>query len=371
MHTRSAGQSVDHIGFAWAPKNLTGLATADYTAQTAAILDRLAAAVRDSAAAPEAACAPAGENVWCSAAVDGAAFTEAWKTFATWSVGTVAFSSAPASLTAGTPAGPLTVQLQTAGVAETATSPVDITLSSTSLRGTFSTSASGPWTSTLTVTVPAGASSASFYYEDTLAGTATLTATATGRDAASQAETVAPRPVSTLSLSPASATVRAGATQAFTAAGTDAYGKAVTVTPTWTSSIGTIASDGTFTAPATSGSGAVTANAGGVSASATVTVTQPVVQVSSIRYSTSFGRLVVTFAVDAATGAAVPGAAISFTIDRNSYAWASGSATTGSAGTVTVTASTGPSGCYTTTIRGVAASGFAWDGATPSNLFCK
>ena len=37
----------DHWGFAWAPRN-PGLANADYVNQSRAILDRLAAAIRDS-----------------------------------------------------------------------------------------------------------------------------------------------------------------------------------------------------------------------------------------------------------------------------------------------------------------------------------
>ncbi len=45
----SLGQPQDHWGFAWAPRNV-GLSSADFTSQSAAILDRLAAAIRDSAA---------------------------------------------------------------------------------------------------------------------------------------------------------------------------------------------------------------------------------------------------------------------------------------------------------------------------------
>ena len=59
--TRSAGNS--RFGFAWSPKNLAGIPTADFNAQTDAILVRLAAAIADSGEAPEGAC---GAN-WCTA----------------------------------------------------------------------------------------------------------------------------------------------------------------------------------------------------------------------------------------------------------------------------------------------------------------
>ncbi len=369
---RSAGQAVDRIGFAWAPKNLTALSTTDYNAQTAAILDRLAAAVRDSGAAPEAACAPAGENVWCAAAVEGAAFTDTWKTFATWSTPALTFASAPVTATAGLATGPISIELQNAGVTESATSATDVQLTSSSATGTFSAGADGPWASTLTVTVPAGASGAGFYYRDARTGAATISATSAGRAPAAQAVTVVAGPVTSVTVSPPLATVAGGTTQAFTASAADAYGNEVAATPVWTSSLGTVSPAGVFTAPAFAASGMVTATIGGVSASANVAVTTPVVRVSSIRYATSNGRLVVTFtATDASTGAAVPGVAVSFTIKRNSYAWVSGSGTTGSGGSFSVSTPTAPSGCYTTALRSVTTSGFAWDGVTPSNGFCK
>src|SRR5205085_1311080 len=45
----ATGQSQDHWGFAWAPRNTAGLSPADFAAQTGAIIDRLAAAIHDSA----------------------------------------------------------------------------------------------------------------------------------------------------------------------------------------------------------------------------------------------------------------------------------------------------------------------------------
>ena len=46
---------------------------------TLAVEDRVAAAIHDSDAAPIGACGASGE--WCDSSVDGAAFTDAWKTF--------------------------------------------------------------------------------------------------------------------------------------------------------------------------------------------------------------------------------------------------------------------------------------------------
>ena len=47
-YSATSGQPVDHFGFAWQPRNGSGLSTADYQAQGAAILDRLGSAIRDS-----------------------------------------------------------------------------------------------------------------------------------------------------------------------------------------------------------------------------------------------------------------------------------------------------------------------------------
>src|SRR5205823_738712 len=146
------------FGFAWAPNNTQGLTATDFNAQTASVLDRLAGAIRDSGVPSDdtgvAACAPA----WCTTAVDGAAFTPAWQAFSTWSTSAVGFASAPVALSAGGVAGPLTVQLQTAGVPDTATADQPVALTTTSPNGGFSTTAAGPWSPTLTVTIPAGSS---------------------------------------------------------------------------------------------------------------------------------------------------------------------------------------------------------------------
>ncbi|HEX4678903.1 MAG TPA: hypothetical protein VH210_06840 [Gaiellaceae bacterium] len=190
----ATGAGVDRLGFAWAPNNTQGLSTADFNTQTDAVLVRLAAAIHDSDVPSSdpgaAACAPS----WCTTSVDGAAFVSGWQSFATWLPTVPAFSSAPISTTAGTPAGPLTVQLQTGGLADAAPTPRTMTLSSSSATGVFSTTAGGPWSATLTLTIPQGSSSGSFFYNDTTAGTPTITAVLDGGASATQTETIAAPP---------------------------------------------------------------------------------------------------------------------------------------------------------------------------------
>ena len=184
--------TTDRIGFAWSPSNTLGLTTTDFNTQTAAVLDRIAAAIHDSAAPVSdpgaAACAPA----WCSSVVDGAAFTSAWQPFASWSPALPVFASAPVTATAGTAGGPLTVELQTLGLPDTAGWDRTLTLGSSSPTGTFATSPAGPWTPTLTLSIPVGGSSVSFFYSDTNPGAPTITATLDGQATSGQTETITP-----------------------------------------------------------------------------------------------------------------------------------------------------------------------------------
>jgi hypothetical protein len=257
--TAQAGLS-GHYGYAWAPSNTQGLTTADFSAQTGAVLDRLGAAM---AAAGD----PCGAE-WCTAAIDGSAFNEGWKGFTTWTLPSLAFASAPAALTAGVASPALTVQ----GPAGTT-----ISLASSAPTGTFSTSAAGPWTPTLSVTA-----GTSFYYLDTKAGSATISASGTGVNGVSQVETVAAAALATLTVTPGSVSLVSGGSQTFAAAGADAYGNPVAVTPTWTTTAPGTLSGSTFTAGA-AGSGNVVATSGAVSASAAVVVTAPATRVAAPR----------------------------------------------------------------------------------------
>ena len=181
--SRSLGapSGADRFGFAWSPSNTLGLSDADFTAQTGALLDRIAAAIRDSATTPGSACAPA----WCTTTLGGAAFTTAWQWFSTWSPTTVVFTSPPATFAAGSSV-EVTVQLQAAGVPQTAASPVTVTFGTTAASGSFSPAP--------IATIPAGASSVTVTYTDTQPGAPVVSATVDGQPPVTQAETVASPP---------------------------------------------------------------------------------------------------------------------------------------------------------------------------------
>ena len=315
----AGGAVVDRLGFAWAPSNTQALPAADFNSQTASILDRLGAAIRDSGVPADdagvAACAPA----WCSTVVDGAAFTTGWQAFSAWSTSAVAFASAPVALTAGTVSGPLTVQLQTAGVPDMATADQPVTLATTSPQGGFSTSAAGPWSPTLTVTIPAGSSAATFFYTDTLAGTPTLSAAG-----AAQAAAVTAAALASLAVAPTAATVVGGGSQTFSATGTDAYGNPVAATPTWTLSSsrlgrlsGTGASSIVFTASSRPGNGTLTATVDGIAADAAIVVTRPPAHVAGVGTRMGAGHLVATARVFAGSRPAT-GIALSMRVRRGS-----------------------------------------------------
>jgi hypothetical protein len=184
----SLGWSGDRIGFAWDPSNSLGLSASDFSAQVAAILARMAAAIASSAdpAAPGAgACAPP----WCTATVDGAAFTAAWSAFSSWTPTSAGFATTPQTVSAGTATGPMTVDTEIGGIVTALPIDTTVQLSSSSPGGSFSTSPTGPWTPTLNLTVPAGATTATFYMLDSQPGTPTVTA-AVGATAATQIEVV-------------------------------------------------------------------------------------------------------------------------------------------------------------------------------------
>jgi hypothetical protein len=283
----ATGAPVDRFGYAWAPQNVS-------TADSGALLDVVATAIRDSGAVTDdpgiAACA----SNRCGAAFPGAAFTPAWQQFSAWSASAVGITTAPPVLTAGAVAGPITVQMQTAGIADTAKAETPVTFSTSSPRGGFSTAATGPFTPTLAVTIPAGSSSASVYYSDTKAGTPSLSAAVDGQAAVVQTATVAAGALAGLSLTPPTATLKPGARVQFTAAGADGFDNAVPVTATWTTTIGTITPGGLLTAPKTGGAGRVTATASGVTATSTVAVTSPKPRVVAVKMRRVLGHLLAT-----------------------------------------------------------------------------
>jgi hypothetical protein len=175
------------IGFAWNPLNSTNLSAGDYANGIAGVLARLAGSIHETDGGdPTVACEATG----CSATLDGAATAPGWSTFSTWTPTTAAFTSRPVTLLTGAASGPLTIQVQTGVVATTLPFDSTLTLTSTSPTGTFSTSAMGPFTSTLSLPIQAGTNTATFYFEDTTAGQPTITSNLNGVTA-TQVESVA------------------------------------------------------------------------------------------------------------------------------------------------------------------------------------
>ncbi len=184
------GWSSDRLGFAWDPSNSLELSTSDFDTQTAAILAQLASAIALSAD-PGDPGAGACAAPWCTAVVTGAAFTPEWSTFADWTPTAPGFTSAAITVGAGSASSPLTIAPQIGGVVTALPIPTDVLLSSSSPGGSFSTSTDGPWTPTLDLTIPAGATSVTFYMLDLQGGTPTVTA-AIGTESTIQVENVMP-----------------------------------------------------------------------------------------------------------------------------------------------------------------------------------
>jgi hypothetical protein len=388
--TAKSGEPQDHWGFAWAPRNGSGLSSTDFANQTNAILDRLGAAIRDSAQTDvasnpgSAACGPGGQNVSCVGDLQGAHFNDAWKAFQVWSQPLVTFTTPPQTIQAGTPSGPITLGLTSSkGAPFTATAPVSVTVVSNSPQGTFSTSPGGPWSSTISLTIPAGSSSSgAFYYLDTHSGSAVLTASAPNFADGLQVETITPGPVLSLSVSPASGSVRARGTRAFTALGRDTFGNVFPVASTWSLAprrLGSLSpasgSATTFTALRAIGNGTITASvateAGPISASAAVNVTPARLRITVLHFQTR-GRAVFVslLAVDPA-GQSISRARVSLVVLWNGRRFYAKRVTTGAAGRVSLRLPTRQGGCFTTTITGVTAVGFTWDGHTPRNRICR
>jgi hypothetical protein len=363
---RSAGNA--RFGFAWSPKNLWALPTADFAAQTDTLLDRLAAAIRDSA--------PDGEDLgacgtsWCAGDLDGAALATQWQTFDAWKPSRLAFTTAPVALVAGTEA-TYSVELRTAtGVPYAAGLPVTVSLRSTSPAGRFA--AAGDWSPTLDVTIPNGATSVTFRYQDATAGTASLTASAAGKLAATLAVDVSAASLAHVVVAPSSVALEPGGSATFTASTTDAYGNPVAADVAWSTTApgvlsGASGASTSFQAGPGGGSGNVTATAGGVTGSASVTVSGGA-RVASVSYVRISGGFRMTMRVVDGAGRAIAGTTVGYRIRRNGVIYATRTGITAWDGTVSPALSV-PSGCYTTAVTSLSVSG--WDGITPPNSFCK
>ena len=385
-----SGEPQDHWGFAWAPRNGSGLSSTDFANQTGAILDRLGAAIRDSAETDvagnpgSAACGPGGQNLSCVGDLQGAHFNDAWKAFQVWSQPLLTFTTPPQTIPAGTPSGPITLGLTSSrGTPFTPTAPVTVTVVSSSPQGTFSTSPSGPWSSTISLTIPAGSSSSgAFYYLDTHAGSAVLTASAPDFADGLQVETITPGPVLSLSVSPQAASVRARGSRDFAALGRDSFGNVFPVVSTWALTPGSLGSLSptsgsvtTFTALRTIGDGTITATvtteAGPISASAAVHVTPARPRIKVLHFQTRGRTVFVSLLAVDPSGQSISRARVSLVVLRNGRRFYAKRVTTGAAGRVSLRVPSRQGGCFTTTITRVTAVGFTWDGHTPRNRVCR
>ena len=388
-YSATRGQAQDHWGFAWAPRNGTGFSVDEFTAQSGTVLDRLAAAIRDSAdtldpANPgSGACGPPGQNLFCAADLPGARLTEAWKSFGTWTQSVLAFASQPQTIPAGQTSGPMSLSLVTSsGLSVTTPVPLTVTLSSSSPRGSFSSSFAGPFSRTLPVTVAAGTgTSPLFYYRDTRAGTHELTASASGATSGVQTITVTAGAPIRVAVAPGSTTLQARTSQRLSASGVDAFGNRVPVSATWSVTPRTLGilvprsgSAVTLTAGRALGRGTITAfvlsATGRVSGAASVNVTRGRLRIGSIRYRGSRRALLVTAKAVDVSGKPISGATVSVLVRRNGGRYFTERAATGPGGNTVYRVPLGRGGCFTTAVRKVTAAGFAWDGRTPRNRFC-
>ena len=199
---RSTGDA--NIGFAWNSSNPDGLAASDFSTQTSGILIRLAGAIHETDGGdPAQACEATG----CAAVVDGASPATGWSAFSTWTPTVGTFTTPVQTLTPGTPSAPVTIQLQTGGVATSLPNPTPVTLSANTADAMFATDPGGPWAPTLALTIPPGATSATFYTEISGSTAPTLTAN-TGGQLTTQVENVpAPPPPPPVPVAPPAAQI--------------------------------------------------------------------------------------------------------------------------------------------------------------------
>jgi hypothetical protein len=370
------GQARDHWGFAWAPSNTTGMPAGDFAAQTAALLDRLADAVRDSGAVEDPESPGSGacgaDDSLCAVDLADAQYNEAWRSFRAWAQSIL--SIGPASqinLVAGVASGPLELSVASAGAR-----PVAVTLRSSSPGGGFSTSPAGPWTSALTLSVVPGTPVA-FYHRDTRAGTATVTASAPGTTPATRAVSVAAGVAERVTVTPGAREVRARGEVTFTGAATDAFGNPTATPLSWTVAPPTL---GTFVrgrgatvrlrAGRVLGSGTVTARTGSLGGSATVVVRPGTLRVRAVDVTrTAQGARVTLAALDGARRP-ISQAVVTLVARLDGRRVGRAQGVTGTAGKARLRLTLGR-GCVSLVVTGARAGGFRWDGRSPHVRFCR
>jgi hypothetical protein len=379
----SSGQARDHWGFAWAPRNTTGLSNADFAAQTGQLLDRLAAAIRDSGNVVEpenpgsGACGPPGQETFCLVDLAEARHNEAWRSFRTWTQAAISIGNGVQTLQAGAPSAPMTITLVTpSGLPISGGGSRVVTLGSSSPQGTFSTSPAGPWTSTLTLTAAPG-TSVTFYYRDTLAGRHTLTASGQGVTAATGVVTVVAGPAVALALDPSQSSVRARSTRRLVAAARDAFGNATAATVTWTvtpAALGTVvpgsAGSAVFTAGRVLGTGTITARTGGLTGTAAITVLPGTLRIASLKATPTRRGLRVLVGVADSARRPISRATLTVVVQKENRRVFRDRAVTGSGGKALFRVRVAR-GCYRVVLTRAIAQGFRWTGATPSRRVCR
>ena len=381
-HSVRTGQQADHWGFAWAPRNATQQAFEIFQEDTGVVLERMAAAIRDSqTVVPDDpgvnACA---DGRYCVGDLEGASVVTRWRAFRAWSPTTLGFATPPQTVGAGVVSGPIGLQVQVARVAARPLAPVVATVGSSSPTGTFATTPSGPFAPTVTVELPAATfSTAQLYYQDTTAGIATLSASGAGVVTGTQPFTVSGAPPVSLRVDPPTSTVLAGGTVTLRAVGVDEFGNASPAAVAWTiepQSRGTVSpasgSTASFVASSVPGSGVVTATlttpTGSLTANASLVVRPPpAVRVSAIRYGISRGRLLVFTTLVDTRGSRVRNASVTVALSRNGKVVARASGRT-TAGRMTFSRAL-EQGAYRARVTRVVAPGFSWSGSTPANGF--
>jgi hypothetical protein len=382
--TATTGQTLDHWGFAWAPSNTTGMSAADFATQTGQLLDRLAAAIQASGEAtdPETsgtgACGPPGADTLCNVDIAGASHNAAWRSFRTWTQPLLTIAPPTQTVTAGAASAASTISLTTAaGTPVTSGPALAVTLRSSSSRGTFATSPAGPWTTTLALSLGPGVPG-TFYYRDELAGSYTVTATATGATAGTQTVTVTAGPAARLSVTPDLREVRARGEVAFTGTATDTFGNATPANLTWSvaPALGTFVrgSGGTvtFRAGRVLGNGKVTATAnhGSLVGTASVSVTPAHLRIATLKATpTSRGLRVLVGAADGA-GRPISKAALRLVVSQGSQQVYARRGVTGAGGKVLFRVPTG-TGCFRVYVERARAQGFEWTGTTPRRSICR
>ena len=229
-HSVRSGQQADHWGFAWAPRNHTQQAFDVFQQETGAVLDRLGAAIRDTQAvlAEDPGANACLDGRYCVGDLEGATVVTRWRAFRSWSPTTLGFSTPPQTAGAGSVSAPIGVQVQVARVPARPPAPVSATVTSSSPTGVFATTPTGPFAPSATFELPAGTfATVNLYYQDTTAGTATISASGSGVVTGTQPFTVSGAPPVSLRIEPTAATVVAGGTVGLRALGTDAFRNAV------------------------------------------------------------------------------------------------------------------------------------------------